>query len=187
MKNKFLKEGIILILLLVVILFTIGMLFYDFWPTKSDFEELKYIDESVLVDENLNDSYINFDNTSSEESLVKSYTIDKNSLNVYEKENSYKSGKKDPFSEVSDPVDGSIETKITEVEKENMNVANSIKSENKIEPKDTLTSSNKTQKESVNKAQKDKVSTTKDNQKENKKKTEENKQSNGFFNNHGLK
>lgn len=184
MKNKFLKEGIILILLLVVILFTIGMLFYDFWPTKSDFEELKYIDESVLVDEELNDSFINFEKNSTEEALVKSYTIDKNSLNAYEKDNSYKSGKKDPFSEASDPVDGSIETKITEVQKENINISNSIKNDNKIEQEDAKSNVNKKQEES----KKEKVSSTKEKSKEeNKKKTEDNKQSKGFLNNQGLK
>ena len=120
MKSKILKEVFIIILLVIVIVFTLGILFYDSisigskpvssvqYEASSEVEEvLNEIQESSGTDINENDS------------LLKSYTINKDDLNVYANENYYESGKKDPFAENSEDVEVEETTTATITNKNN--------------------------------------------------------------------
>lgn len=120
MKSKILKEVFIIILLVIVIVFTLGILFYDSisigskpvfsvqYEASSEVEKvLNEIQESSGTDINEKDS------------LLKSYTINKDDLNVYANENYYESGKKDPFAENSEDVEVEETTTTTSTNKNN--------------------------------------------------------------------
>lgn len=113
MNKKIIKEVFIMILLVLVILFVIGVLFYDVIPFKEDITSVEYKpDESVLkaveeIQGNTNQV------TSNEDALLKSYTIDKDDLNIYANQNAYESGKQDPFAEYSEPIEETTRTEIS--------------------------------------------------------------------------
>lgn len=153
MNSKVLKELFIIILLLMVILFVLGILFYDYIPKGNELiNSPKYVaDEDVLstIDEIKANSG---DNITEEKnnSLIKSYSIDKNDLTEYASDKSYESGKKDPFAEVSEPVEETVTTQKTGATTNNSQTSNPIKTDetkenknqsvsNKVEAKNNTT------------------------------------------------
>ena len=106
--GKIIKEIFIVLLLLIVVGFTIGILFYEFIPSENEnISSVEYTQsEKVLtalseIQDVSNTEDSKDDNTNS---LLKSYSINKNDLNDYQSDNSYESGKKDPFAEYSETV-----------------------------------------------------------------------------------
>lgn len=111
MKNKIVKELIIIFLLLIVIVFAIGVLFYDSISEDVDEIILTQYESSNAVNEVLKEIEENGGenlkpNTS--DSLLKSYSITEEDLLKYASENYYESGKKDPFAENSETIDEHI-------------------------------------------------------------------------------
>lgn len=104
------KEVFIIVLLLVVIVFTIGVLFYDCIPQGGILESKEYVADKEVT-EVLNEIKettgidVSEDN---KDSLIKSYSIGKDDLAEFATENYYESGKKDPFAEYSAPVEEEI-------------------------------------------------------------------------------
>ena len=121
MNNKIVRESLIIVLLLIVIMFTMGILFYDSTPinnqkiTSIKYETAQNVND-VIKEIQQNSAVQTNDNSF----LLKSYSVNANDLNDYASDNSYESGKKDPFAENSE----SIEQKITTTYKE-ANVNNS--------------------------------------------------------------
>lgn len=120
MKSKILKEVFIIVLLVIVIVFTLGILFYDSISIGSKpVSSIKY-EASTEVEEVLNDIQESSGTDINEkDSLLKSYTINKDDLNVYANENYYESGKKDPFAENSEDVEVEETTTTTSTNKNN--------------------------------------------------------------------
>lgn len=147
MNSNVMKEVFIIILLFMVIMFTIGLLFYDCIPQKNEkIESIEYIADKDVTD-TINQIEINTGSditNSSENSLLKSYSIGKDDLTEFATEKYYESGKKDPFAEYSTPVEEEIikTTKTTSgtvnnahannpiIENDNGNVENKIATEN---------------------------------------------------------
>jgi hypothetical protein len=127
MNNKIIKELIIILLLFIVIIFVMGILFYNFIPSNAEeFSSVDYVtsdDVNTILDEIEANSGVNIKNEDSN-SLLKSYTITKEDLNEYASENSYESGKKDPFSESSETVESVVTTQTTEVQATQNQVSN---------------------------------------------------------------
>lgn len=104
MKKGIIKELIIILLLTVVIVLTLRMVIYDFIPDKSSIpSSIKYTKDSIVekVLEEINiekDSSINSNN-----SLLKSYTIEESDLKEYVLKKEYKNGKIDPFTQYVKP------------------------------------------------------------------------------------
>ena len=100
MNIKVYKELFILLLLLIVVIFTLGMLFYD-----SINVDVQKIDETALEDNSKDiDDIINETNigNNNDRTINISKSVTKEDLETYRKQNSYDTGKKNPFSGVSD-------------------------------------------------------------------------------------
>ena len=120
MKSKILKEVFIIILLVIVIVFTLGILFYDSISIGSKPVSSVQYEASSEVEEVLNEIQESSGTDINEkDSLLKSYTINKDDLNVYANENYYESGKKDPFAENSEDVEVEETTTATITNKNN--------------------------------------------------------------------
>lgn len=113
MNNKILKEAFIIALLFMVIMFAIGILFYDASSIgEEEIVSIEYItDDSVdsALTEIQSNSGVDVKNETSS-SLLKSYSVNANDLNIYASENSYESGKKDPFAEYSETIEEVVTT-----------------------------------------------------------------------------
>lgn len=113
MNNKIVKEALIIVLLILVILFAVGILFYDCMSADVD----KVVSVEYETDSNVNEvlteieanSGVDVKNSNSN-SLLKSYSINAEDLSIYASENSYESGKKDPFAESSETIDSFVTT-----------------------------------------------------------------------------
>ena len=120
MKSKILKEVFIIILLVIVIVFTLGILFYDSISIGSKPVSSVQYEASQEVEEVLNEIQESSGTDINEkDSLLKSYTINKDDLNVYANENYYESRKKDPFAENSEDVEVEKTTTTTSTNKNN--------------------------------------------------------------------
>lgn len=120
MKSKILKEVFIIILLVIVIVFTLGILFYDSISIGSKPVSSVQYEASSEVEKVLNEIQESSGTDINEkDSLLKSYTINKDDLNVYANENYYESGKKDPFAENSEDVEVEETTTTTSTNKNN--------------------------------------------------------------------
>lgn len=116
--NKVIKEVFIILLLCMVVIFTIGLLFYDCIPPKNEnIESIEYVaDKSVTNTLDQIKENSNADITNNEDgSLLKSYSIKKEDLEEFASENYYETGKKDPFAEYADPVEDEAVKKVTTV------------------------------------------------------------------------
>jgi len=138
-----LKEVFIILLLFVVIVFTIGVLFYDCIPQGGTSLETK----EYLADKEVKKVLNEIEETTGgveatddkKDSLIKSYSIGKDDLTEFATENYYESGKKDPFAEYSTPVEEEVVKTITITNED----VNNIKTNNEIQDsKNTI--SNKT-------------------------------------------
>lgn len=141
MNSKIAKEALIIVLLALVIMFVLGILFYD--CISSNNEEIVSIeyttDESVnnVLEEIEYNSGVDVKNETSN-SLLKSYSISANDLSTYASENSYESGKKDPFAESSESVEEVVTTTTTEAEVNNSQNSNPISTESNESKTDTV-------------------------------------------------
>lgn len=113
MDNKIVRESVIIGLLFVVIMFTFGVLFYD--STSVNTEEISSI--KYTTNQNVKDALAEIQQNSgvdikqeSSDSLLKSYSIGESDLNFFASDNSYESGKKNPFEEYSEPVEEIVST-----------------------------------------------------------------------------
>lgn len=125
MTNKLAKELLIIVLLFAVLIFTISILFYDCLPFSEDrVKSIEYqADEKVkaTMSEVEEKSIISEDEPNK---TLKTYTVDKADLTVYSGEE-VEAGKKDPFAEVSEPVEEVVTTETTEGETSKSNSYNS--------------------------------------------------------------
>lgn len=124
MNKKFAKELLIIVLLFSVILFTISILFYDCFPfSESRIHSIEYqADEKVkAIIAEIDQKSIISDN--SQNQILKTYTVDKADLTAYSGEN-VEAGKKDPFAEVSEPVQEVVTTESTGGETSKSNSSN---------------------------------------------------------------
>lgn len=105
MKTNMVKELFIMILLFIVIMFAFGILFYD--SISSTSQAISSIEYQTSEEVNTALEEIEKNSGMSDEDkanqVLKSYSIDEADLVAYEADNSYTSGKKDPFSENSSP------------------------------------------------------------------------------------
>ena len=96
MIKSILKETIIVLLLCAIILFVLGILFYDYNPIN------KVVPNKIAysVPENIkNELEENVQNTLSVENKV--YTIEGSDLNIYKKSKAYNPSKENPFASTS--------------------------------------------------------------------------------------
>lgn len=96
MIKSILKEIIIVLLLCAIILFVLGILFYDYNPIN------KVVPNKIAytVPENVrNELQENVQNTLSVENKV--YTIEGSDLNIYKKSKTYNPSKENPFASTS--------------------------------------------------------------------------------------
>lgn len=157
MNNKVIKEALIIVLLFLVILFTIGILFYDCMSVDVD----KVVSIEYETDENVNEvlneieanTGIDVKNTTSN-SLLKSYSITADDLTVYASEKSYESGKKDPFAESSETIEEYVTTTLKKGTTTNPQTNNQVIP---IEEKPEKTNENKVTSNVTNTVSRDKV------------------------------
>lgn len=139
--SKLIKEIFIILLLCMIVIFTIGLLFYDAMPHKSEkIESIEYVaDKNVTEAIKQIESNTGSDTTNDkDDSLLKSYSIKKEDLNEYASENYYETGKKDPFAEYSNPVEGEVIKTVTNKD-EDKKVENATKEEIKNSPEGKYT------------------------------------------------
>ena len=128
MSNKLAKELLIVVLLFSALIFTVSILFYDCLPFSEErVNSIEYqADEKVktTMAEVEQKSMISEDEPNK---ILKTYTVDKADLTVYSGEQ-VDAGKKDPFAEVSEPVEEAITTETTGGETSKANSASSSES-----------------------------------------------------------
>lgn len=156
MNKKLVKELFIIALLVVVVAFILGILFYDYIPVDQKITSVKYVaDENVVSTmEAIKSSSGDDISKEDEDSLLQSYSIDKDDLSGYESDNLYDSGKADPFSEDAEPVDDKVVTQsvnATSNKAQNGNVKNTVANntavntvKNTTKDKNTVTNTAKT-------------------------------------------
>lgn len=138
--SKIIREVFIILLLCMIVIFTIGLLFYDCIPHKNEkIESIEYVaDKKVTetikeIEANNNSDVV----SDKDDSLLKSYSIGKDDLNEFASENYYETGKKDPFAEYSASVEEEAVKTVTtvttgnstNVQAENKKVENTTKEE----------------------------------------------------------
>lgn len=140
MDSKVLREIIIILLLVIVIIFAFGILFYD---CISADREIIYSEEYVtdsnvskVLEEIQENSGVDIQNESSNY-LLKSYSINQEDLTTYASDNSYESGKKDPFAEDSEDINEV--TNVTETTAKTTNAQTNNYIENNEKNKNTNT------------------------------------------------
>ena len=97
MAKTILKEGGIVILLLVAIVLVLGIIFYDYIPSSKTIPakvETYAFPEDVK--EELSESMDNI-----EQNIVRTYYIDSQDLSLYEVKKEYNKGKVNPFADTS--------------------------------------------------------------------------------------
>lgn len=134
MKN--IKELFIILLLFIVIIFAFGILFYDSLSSKNgEISSVEYMqtDETKAVLEEIQEKSGVDIQEETQDTLLKSYSINKEDLNMYANDNNYESGKKDPFAEESETVEEFTTTSTTNAEKTKVEINNYVseKSEEK--------------------------------------------------------
>lgn len=97
MGGKIFKEIFIFILLVIVILFTLSMIFYDFFHNTQELPEIKEYIADSNVKATLQEIDANSEERDSSDSLLKSYEIVNADLKNYQSEGSYDKGKAHPF------------------------------------------------------------------------------------------
>lgn len=145
MSNKIFKEGIIIFLLIVVIVFTMGILFYDLITEDvDDIVQAQYATietvEEVLKDIDEKGGQEAKPNTS--DSLLKSYSITADDLTGFVADKYYESGKKDPFAESSEKIDEHITTTVQTGTASNSQTSNPIKNTNTVSDKEVKKETN---------------------------------------------
>jgi len=184
MNHKIVRESFIIILLFIVIIFAIGILFYDSIPASQEqITSVQYSTEQNVNDV-LNEIQANSGvKSNSSSSLLKSYSVNANDLNYFASDKSYESGKKDPFAENSETVEQVVTTT-----SKGGNVSNSQSANKYVEnpfnntQKNTVTNTtvaNKTENKEKNVVKNDKVNTEVKNTIENK--TESSSTTGTFF------
>ena len=102
MSNKIVKEIVIIVILIMITIFMLLALFYDSVVSNKQLitsveykedENVVEVLEEIHSDEQTD---VKSDNSSS---LLKAYTVSQNDLEHYASENSYESGKTNPFDE----------------------------------------------------------------------------------------
>lgn len=162
MSNKIFKEGIIIFLLIVVIVFTMGILFYDLITEDvEDIVQTQYANskavEEVLKD--IEDKGGKEVKPNTSDSLLKSYSITADDLNGFASDNYYESGKKDPFAESSEKIDEHITTTVQTGTATNSQTSNPIKNTNTVTTNDTVKKETNTIKEKSENVVKNTVNT----------------------------
>ncbi len=155
MKPGILREIAIILLLLVVIIFAFIILFYDSVSvTNAAISSINY-ETSKPVSNALQE--INNKSGMSEESsdeVLKSYSIGEADLAAYESDDSYSSGKVDPFSEEASPEEAVTITANTNTEIQKSEVSatpeNTKESQNIVAPSATTVETNEETKNVTN-------------------------------------
>lgn len=162
MRSKIFKEIIIIFLLIVVIVFTMGILFYDFITedvediVQTQYANSKVVEEVIKDIDNKSDKEVK-PNTS--DSLLKSYSITAEDLTGFASDNYYESGKKDPFAESSEKIDEHITTTVQTGTAINSQTSNPIKNTNTVSTDNTIKKETNTTKEKNENVIKNTVST----------------------------
>ena len=132
MNNKIVKEVFIIVLLFIVIMFCLGILFYDSMSVNTkDIVSVKYqTSETVnnVLTEIQDNSGVDVKKQTSN-SVLQSYSIDADDLKVYAEDNYYESGKKDPFAETSESIDERVTTTTQTGTTTNPQAGNPVKTE----------------------------------------------------------
>ena len=162
MSNKIFKEGIIIFLLIVVIVFTMGILFYDLITEDvEDIVQTQYANskavEEVLKD--IEDKGGKEVKPNTSDSLLKSYSITADDLTGFASDKYYESGKKDPFAESSEKIDEHITTTVQTGTATNSQTSNPIKNTNTVTTNDTVKKETNTIKEKSENVVKNTVNT----------------------------
>ncbi len=127
--NKVIREVFIILLLCMIVIFTIGLLFYDCIPHKNEkIDSVEYVADKNVTNA-IKQIEVNggSDTTNdNEESLLKSYSIGKDDLTEFASENSYETGKKDPFAEYSNTVEEEVIKTVTTVNTTNVQTNNKV-------------------------------------------------------------
>lgn len=143
MSNKIFKEAIIIFLLIVVIVFTMGILFYDsITEDVDDIIQAQYATSEVTAEvlKEIKEKDGNEVKPNTSDSLLKSYSITAEDLTGFATDKYYESGKKDPFAESSEKIDEHITTTVQTGTVTNSQTSNPIKNTNTVNSSNTVTS-----------------------------------------------
>ncbi|MBQ3145614.1 MAG: hypothetical protein IJB90_03480 [Clostridia bacterium] len=95
MAKNVIKESAIVVLILLVVALLLGILFYDYIPMN---KTVPYKVEAYKISNELEEELGK--EVLEDQTIVKTYTVDSADLELYQKENDYDIGKKNPFSTV---------------------------------------------------------------------------------------
>lgn len=102
------KEIFIIALLLMIVVFMIGMIFYEYMPNnKTVPEPIAYVSDSsttAILQQISAESADTETGKTETQSVIKSYSIGSKELSTAASKQSYTSGKTNPFAEYTDPI-----------------------------------------------------------------------------------
>ena len=108
MSNKIFKECVIIFLLIVAIVFTMKILFFDFITENvEDVIQTQYASSEDVIEvlKDIEKNSENEEKTEDSKSLLKSYKITAEDLKDFVNDKYYEKGKKDPFSDATEKND----------------------------------------------------------------------------------
>ena len=128
--GRILKEIFILLLLGAVILFTLSMIFYDFFDSTQELPEIREYVADSIVKTTIQEIEMNLDTSTSSDSLLKSYEIVSADLKNYTTKKSYQKGKANPFVEYKTEVQTTTSSGTTNNSVNNNTTTNTNKNTN---------------------------------------------------------
>lgn len=170
MGKTIVQEIFILTLLTMVIIFVMGILFYDYIPTnRSVPTAIEYVPDSKVKEALKSVKYESFsenDSSTENNSLLKSYSIDASDLKNYAAQKDYEKGKTDPFSDYGVNKDVTEEDNVSNVEsttntstKKSNNSGQAVNNNNSNNTNNTGNSKIETKSNVATKAEKSNVTT----------------------------
>ena len=135
MSNKMFKEIIIIFLLIVVIIFTMGIMFYDsITEDVDDIIQTQYATSDAVEEvlKEINEKGGNEVKQNTSDSLLKSYSITADDLTGFATDKYYEKGKKDPFAESSEKIEEHVTTTVQTGTATNSQTSNPIKNTNTV-------------------------------------------------------
>ena len=108
--GRYLKEGIIILLVIIAIMILLILALYEYAPANKNISTVKTYERTADVSKTLQEIGATDLSVGSSESIIKSYSISSSDLKNYEKTASYDKGRANPFADIEENGNGSTGT-----------------------------------------------------------------------------
>lgn len=103
--SRYLKEGIIILILAILVIVTIVLALYNYAPAHKNISTVKSYERTADVSKTMQEISTTDLSVGSSESIIKSYSISSSDLKNYERNDYYDKGRANPFADVENKED----------------------------------------------------------------------------------